>query len=33
MVTQVYKLDELPEAFEKAIAAHGTIKVIVDLTE
>ena len=32
MVTQVYKLDELPQAFETAIAANETIKVVVDLT-
>ena len=33
MVTQVYKLDELQQAFDKAIEANETIKVVVDLTE
>ncbi|WP_411348682.1 zinc-dependent alcohol dehydrogenase [Paenibacillus sp. WLX2291] len=32
IVTQVYKLDQIQEAFETAIAAKGTIKVVVDLT-
>ncbi|MFC5470987.1 zinc-binding dehydrogenase [Cohnella suwonensis] len=32
MVTQVYKLDDLQAAFDKAIAAKETIKVVVDLT-
>ncbi|MEO4053090.1 zinc-binding dehydrogenase [Solibacillus sp. CAU 1738] len=33
MVTQVYKLNEIQQAFEKAIEANETIKVVVDLTE
>ena len=33
MVTQVYKLDELQQAFDKAIEANKAIKVVVDLTE
>ncbi|WP_019242821.1 MULTISPECIES: zinc-dependent alcohol dehydrogenase [Bacillus] len=32
MVTHVYKLDNLQEAFDKAISAQETIKVMVDLT-
>lgn len=32
MVTQTYKLDELQNAFDKAIEAKETIKVMVDLT-
>ncbi|MNI13978.1 Sorbitol dehydrogenase [compost metagenome] len=32
IITQVYKLDQIQEAFEKAIEAKGTIKVVVDLT-
>lgn len=32
IVTQVYKFDQIQEAFEKAIAAEGTIKVVVDFT-
>nr|WP_212120066.1 alcohol dehydrogenase catalytic domain-containing protein [Niallia circulans] len=32
MVTNIYKLDDLQEAFNKAIDAKETIKVIVDLT-
>lgn len=32
MVTQVYKLDDIQEAFNTAIAAKETIKVVVDLT-
>ena len=32
MVTQVYKLDDIQEAFNKAIEAKETIKVVVDLT-
>lgn len=33
IVTHVYGLDELQEAFDKAIAADQTIKVVVDLTK
>ena len=33
MVTQVYKLDELQQALNKAIEANETIKVVVSLTE
>ncbi|KOS68670.1 zinc-dependent dehydrogenase [Lysinibacillus contaminans] len=33
MVTHTYKLDDIQEAFDTAIAAKETIKVIVDLTE
>ncbi|OCA80755.1 zinc-binding dehydrogenase [Pradoshia sp. D12] len=33
MVTQVYKLDDLSKAFDTAIAANETIKVVVDLTD
>lgn len=33
IVTQVYPLDELQQAMDKAIAADETIKVIVDLTK
>lgn len=33
IVTQVYPLDELQQAMDKAIAAKETIKVIVDLTK
>lgn len=33
MVMQVYKLDELQQAFDKAIEAYETFKVVVDLTE
>lgn len=33
MVTDVYPLDQLPEAFDKAIAMQDTIKVIIDLTK
>ncbi|MNZ96758.1 Sorbitol dehydrogenase [compost metagenome] len=32
MVTQTYKLEDIQAAFDKAIAAKETIKVIVDLT-
>lgn len=32
IVTQVYKLDDIQDAFNKAIDAIGTIKVVVDLT-
>lgn len=32
MVTQTYKLDELQNAFDKAIEAKETIKVMLDLT-
>lgn len=32
LVTQVYKQDEIQEAFNKAIEAKGTVKVLVDLT-
>ncbi|WP_019637821.1 hypothetical protein [Paenibacillus fonticola] len=32
MVTQVYKLDDIQAAFNKAIEAKETIKVVVDLT-
>jgi len=32
MVTHVFKLDELQAAFDQAIAARETIKVVVDLT-
>lgn len=31
IVTQVYPLSELQQAFDKAIEAHGTIKVMIDL--
>ncbi|WP_044482115.1 zinc-dependent alcohol dehydrogenase [Paenibacillus antibioticophila] len=33
IVTHRYSLDELPQAFETAIAAKETIKVVVDLTK
>ncbi|MFJ7736196.1 zinc-binding dehydrogenase [Lysinibacillus sp. NPDC097287] len=33
MVTHTYKLDDIQKAFDTAIAAKETIKVIVDLTE
>lgn len=33
MVTQVYKLSEIQQAFDTAIAAKESIKVLVDLTE
>ena len=33
MVTEVYKLDELQQAFDKAIDANETIKIDVVLTE
>ncbi|WP_246168244.1 zinc-dependent alcohol dehydrogenase [Paenibacillus antarcticus] len=32
IITQVYKLDDIQEAFNKAIDAKETIKVVVDLT-
>ncbi|KQO00753.1 zinc-dependent dehydrogenase [Paenibacillus sp. Leaf72] len=32
LITQVYKLDDIQEAFTKAIEAKGTVKVVVDLT-
>ncbi|WP_340009235.1 hypothetical protein MHH52_13770 [Paenibacillus sp. FSL K6-0276] len=32
MVTQTYKLDDIQAAFDKAIEAKETIKVIVELT-
>jgi len=32
IVTQIYKLDDIQEAFNKAIDAKETIKVVVDLT-
>ncbi|MDQ0116217.1 zinc-dependent alcohol dehydrogenase [Paenibacillus harenae] len=32
LITQVYKLDDIQAAFDKAIEAKGTIKVVVDLT-
>ncbi|SFE23383.1 2-desacetyl-2-hydroxyethyl bacteriochlorophyllide A dehydrogenase [Paenibacillus algorifonticola] len=32
LITQVYKLDDVQEAFNKAIDAKGTVKVVVDLT-
>ncbi|EUJ23664.1 Zn-dependent dehydrogenase [Listeria grandensis FSL F6-0971] len=32
MVTQVFKLDDIEEAFRVAIKGEGTVKVIVDLT-
>lgn len=32
LVTQVYKLDDIKEAFNTAIQAKGTVKVVVDLT-
>ncbi len=32
LVTQVYKLDEIAEAFDKAIGAQGTVKVMIDLS-
>ena len=33
IVTHRYTIDELPQAFEKAISAKETIKVVVDLTK
>lgn len=33
MVTDVYPLDQLSQAFDKAIAMQNTIKVIIDLTK
>ena len=33
IVTQVYPLDELQQAMDKAIEAKETIKVVVDLTK
>ncbi|UOQ87376.1 zinc-dependent alcohol dehydrogenase [Gracilibacillus salinarum] len=33
MVTQVYPLDKIQEAFDKAIEAKDTVKVVVDLTK
>lgn len=32
LITQVYKLNDIQEAFTKAIDAQGTVKVVVDLT-
>lgn len=32
LITQVYKLDDIQEAFNKAIDAKETVKVVVDLT-
>ncbi|MNF03097.1 L-threonine 3-dehydrogenase [compost metagenome] len=32
IVTQVYKFDQIHEAFEKAISAKETIKVLIDFT-
>lgn len=32
LITHVYKLDDIQEAFDKAIDAKGTVKVVVDLT-
>ncbi|MDO3412625.1 zinc-binding dehydrogenase [Saccharibacillus sp. CPCC 101409] len=32
LVTQVYKLDEIGAAFDKAIGAQGTVKVLIDLS-
>lgn len=32
LVTQVYKLDDIQDAFNTAIQAKGTVKVVVDLT-
>ncbi|WP_337101185.1 zinc-dependent alcohol dehydrogenase [Paenibacillus sp. YIM B09110] len=32
LITHVYKLDDIGEAFNKAIEAKGTVKVIVDMT-
>ncbi|WP_238327410.1 hypothetical protein [Paenibacillus gorillae] len=32
MVTHVYPIDELPKAFDTALAGKETIKVLVDLT-
>lgn len=32
LITQVYKLDDIQEAFNKAVAAKETVKVVVDLT-
>jgi threonine dehydrogenase-like Zn-dependent dehydrogenase len=33
MVTQVYPLSEIQQAFDTAIAAKDSIKVIVDVTK
>lgn len=32
IVTQVYKLDDIQQAFNKAIDAKETVKVVIDLT-